>query len=74
MNDEIIIFDNIIDIEYQEKIKNILLGDENYKDYEFPWYYTHDVTRSNSENSQRRPALTHGYVKSSAISNRFDFI
>ena len=30
MNDEIIIFDNIIDIEYQEKIKNILLGDENY--------------------------------------------
>ena len=63
MNDEIIVFDNIIDIEYQEKIKNILLGDENYKNYEFPWYYTHDVTRSNSENSQRRPALTHGYVK-----------
>ena len=63
MNDEIIVFDNIIDIEYQEKIKNILFGDENYKNYEFPWYYTHDVTRSNSKNSQRRPALTHGYVK-----------
>ena len=63
MNDEIIVFDNIIDIEYQEKIKNILLGDENYKNYEFPWYYTHDVTRSISKNSQRRPALTHGYVK-----------
>ena len=25
MNDEIIVFDNIIDVEYQEKIKNILL-------------------------------------------------
>jgi len=36
MNDsEIIVIDNIIDIDYQEQIKSILLGEINYKDYEF---------------------------------------
>ena len=39
-NSEIIVIDNIIDLDYQEQIKGILLGDINYKDYEFPWYYT----------------------------------
>lgn len=62
-NSEIIVIDNIIDLDYQEQIKSILLGDINYKDYEFPWYYTKDVTKSDSPNSQKRPAFTHGYVK-----------
>ena len=52
MNDsEIIVIDNIIDLDYQEQIKNILLGEINYKDYEFPWYYTKDVTKSDSIDS-----------------------
>ena len=68
MNDsEIIVIDNIIDPDYQEQIKSILLGDINYKDYEFPWYYTKDVTKSDSQDSQKRPAFTHGYVKLSGI-------
>ena len=68
MNDsEIIVIDNIIDIDYQEQIKSILLGEINYKDYEFPWYYTKDVTKSDSQDSQKRPAFTHGYVKLSGI-------
>ena len=68
MNDsEIIVIDNIIDLDYQEQIKNILLGEINYKDYEFPWYYTKDVTKSDSIDSQKRPAFTHGYVKLSGI-------
>ena len=68
MNDsEIIVIDNIIDSDYQEQIKSILLGEINYKDYEFPWYYTKDVTKSDSQDSQKRPAFTHGYVKLSGI-------
>ncbi len=50
MNDsEIIVIDNIIDLDYQEQIKSILLGEINYKDYEFPWYYTKDVTKSDCQ-------------------------
>ena len=68
MNDsEIIVIDNIIDQDYQEQIKSILLGEINYKEYEFPWYYTKDVTKSDSIDSQKRPAFTHGYVKLSGI-------
>ena len=37
MNDsEIIVIDDIIDLDYQEQIKDILLGEINYKNYEFP--------------------------------------
>ena len=68
MNDsEIIVIDNIIDLDYQEQIKSILLGEINYKDYELPWYYTKDVTKSDCQDSQKRPAFTHGYVKLSGI-------
>ena len=35
MNDsDIIVIDDIIDLDYQEQIKSILLGEINYKDYE----------------------------------------
>ena len=68
MNDgEIIVIDNIINLDYQEQIKDILLGEINYKNYEFPWYYTKDVTKSDLNKSQKRPAFTHGYVKLSGI-------
>ena len=46
MNDsEVIVIDDIIDLDYQEQIRSILLGEVNYGDYEFPWYYTKDVTK-----------------------------
>ena len=64
MNDsEIIVIDDIIDLDYQEQIKDILLGEINYKDYEYPWYYTKDVTKSDCLDSQKRPAFSHIYVK-----------
>ena len=65
MNDsEVIVIDDIIDLDYQEQIRSILLGEVNYGDYEFPWYYTKDVTKSDLPNSQNRPAFSHLYVKS----------
>ena len=61
---EIIVIDNGIDSDYQEQIRSILLGEVNYGDYEFPWYYTKDITKSDLPNSQKRPAFSHLYVKS----------
>ena len=41
MDNQILVFDDIINVEHQEKIKNILLGDEILNDIgEFPWYLT----------------------------------
>ena len=37
---EIIVIDDFISFEYQEKIKQELLGLDN----NFPWFYTEDVT------------------------------
>ena len=62
MKDKILIFDDVIDLEYQNIIKEILLGDRQYKGYDFPWYLTHDVTKPAKADSQLRPAFFHGYV------------
>ena len=66
MDNQILVFDDIINVEHQEKIKNILLGDEILNDIgEFPWYLTKDVTNDNlpdSGDSQKRPGFFHGFV------------
>ena len=59
---KILVFDDVIDLEYQNIIKEILLGDRQYKGYDFPWYLTHDVTKPAKADSQLRPAFFHGYV------------
>ena len=64
MKNKILVFDDIIDLEYQKKIKKILLSDCQYKGYEFPWYFTQDVTSHTDTNSQKRSAFYHGYVVS----------
>ncbi len=55
---EIIVIDNFISLEYQEKIKLELLGLDNA----FPWNYSEDVTGAGDYDSQHRPALGHQYV------------
>ena len=64
MKNKILIFDDIIDLEYQERIKNILTGERTFEGYFFPWYFTQDVTRQKDKNSQKRSAFFHGYVVS----------
>ena len=63
MKNKILIFDDIIDLEYQERIKNILLGDKIFEGYYFPWYFTQDVTKQKDKDSQKRSAFFHGYVR-----------
>ena len=59
---EIYVIDNFIDTEYQEDIRNILMGNYQYRKEDFPWYYTEDVTGAYDSDSQHRTALGHDYV------------
>ena len=59
---KIIIFDDFIDKDYQEKIKSELLGSENNESQSFPWFYTEDVTTAYDIESQHRCGLAHQYV------------
>ena len=63
LDKEVYVIDDFIDIQYQEDIKRILIGDYNYKNKSFPWYYTSDVTAAGDEGNQNRPALSHIYVE-----------
>jgi len=56
---EIIVIDDFISLEYQEKIKQDLLGLDNV----FPWHYSEDVTAAGDFDSQHRPAMSHQYVE-----------
>ena len=56
---KIIVIDDFISLEYQEKIKKELIGINNY----FSWYYTEDVTAAGDFDSQHRPAMSHQYVE-----------
>ena len=56
---EILVIDDFISLEYQEKIKQDLLGLENI----FPWHYSEDVTAAGDFDSQHRPAMSHQYVQ-----------
>ena len=61
---EILVIDDFIDLKYQEQIKNILIGQETFKYYDFPWFLIEDVTAAySSTDSQKRPALVHSYVE-----------
>ena len=55
---EIIVIDDFISLEYQEKIKQELLGLDN----NFPWFYTEDVTGAGDFDSQHRAGFGHQYV------------
>ena len=39
------------------------MGDYQYRDEDFPWYYSEDVTTAGDWDSQHRPALGHVYVE-----------
>ena len=53
----ILVIDDFIDKDYQEKIKDNLMGDND-----FPWFYIDDVTAAYEEGNQGRPGLSHVYV------------
>ena len=56
---EILVIDDFVTLEYQEKIKKELIGLNNI----FPWFYTEDITGAGDFDSQHRAALGHNYVE-----------
>lgn len=52
-----IIIDNVIDLDYQERLKSLLLGKD------FPWFYLEDVTNEKNKLTQKRPALVHTFIR-----------
>ena len=57
------VIDDFINLDYQERIKDMLMGELEYKDELFSWYYQRDITDGYDENSQGRPGLSHVYVE-----------
>ena len=55
---QILVIDDFINLEYQEKIKDNLMGDNS-----FPWYYIDDVTAAYEDDNQGRPGLSHVYIE-----------
>jgi len=60
---EILVIDDFIDKDYQEDIKDVLLGKEEWGDLLFPWHYIDDVTAAFEDDNQGRPGLSHVYVE-----------
>ena len=60
---EILVIDDFINKEYQEDIKDVLLGKEEWGDLLFPWHYIDDVTAAFEDDNQGRPGLSHVYVE-----------
>jgi hypothetical protein len=63
--DDPVIIENVIDIELQEKIKNLLLGDN------FPWYFCNDITDSKNVNNQKRFGFKHNYIENKKINSNY---
>ena len=62
MDDEVLVFDDIIDEDYQNKIKSVLIGQTRYNDEDFPWYYIDDITAAGDYENQKRGAFVHDYA------------
>ena len=59
----ILVIDDFIDKEYQEDIKDVLLGKIDWGDQLFPWHYIDDVTAAFEDDNQGRPGLSHVYIE-----------
>ena len=64
LDDRILVFDDIIDIDYQNKIKNFIFSNT------FPWYFVEDVSVKNN-NVQQRPGFHHYYVINKEVTSKF---
>ena len=58
---QILVFDDFIEKDYQERIKIELLSMHHHGP-QFPWFYNEDVTTAYDDDSQHRPGLSHSYV------------
>jgi len=62
MNDEVFVFDNIINLNYQTRIKELLVGEGTFNNLCLPWYFTLDITYSEELEGQGRCAFVHNFA------------
>ena len=67
LSKDITVIDDFLDKEYQEKIKNVLMGNDHFlwknEEINFDWYFISDVTDAYSSRQQKRSALVHTYFE-----------
>jgi hypothetical protein len=67
LDKDITVIDDFIDKKYQEKIKNILMGNDPFlwknEEVNFDWYFISDVTDAYSSRQQKRSALVHTFFE-----------
>ena len=78
LDKEITVIDNFIDKEYQEKIKQTLIGNKPFlyenEEFDFDWYFVTDVTDAfaSPDRQQKRCALSHVYYGMDWAEDEFD--
>jgi hypothetical protein len=65
LNIKMLVLQNAITKNHQEKIKEVLLGNN------FPWYYIKDITKSQETNTKGRPGFFHNFVKNSVVTSDY---
>ena len=72
MDGEVFVFDDIINLNYQTKIKEILIGEGTYNNLDFPWYFSLDISNSEEyEDLGGRCAFIHNFADENGIVSKF---
>ena len=72
MNGEVFVFDDIVNLNYQIKIKELLMGEGSYNNLDFPWYFSLDISSSEEyEDQGGRCAFVHTFANENGIVSKF---
>ena len=72
MNGEVFVFDDIINLTYQTKIKELMMNKGSYNNLHFPWYVMKDISFSEEyEDQGGRFVFMHNFAVEEGISSQF---
>ena len=72
MNGEVFVFDDIINLTYQTKIKELIMKKGSYNNLHFPWYVIKDISCSEEyEDQGGRFVFIHNFAVEEGISSQF---
>jgi|TARA_B100000282_G_C31647019_1_gene451262 hypothetical protein len=72
MNGEVFVFDDIINLTYQTKIKELMMNKGSYNNLHFPWYVIKDISCSEEyEDQGGRFVFIHNFAVEEGISSQF---
>ena len=72
MNGEVFVFDDIINLTYQTKIKELIMNKGSYNNLHFPWYVIKDISCSEEyEDQGGRFVFIHNFAVEEGISSQF---